>query len=113
MPLLAVSLGLAFLERGGGGGGGWGWVGIGGGGGEGGYRWGGGGVGTMKKKEGVKMCRELEVLCEKGWRVSCSLMAFFFSGARGRCDDVRVGGWVALIFFFGSGKFDGFEGVLA
>jgi len=28
-------------------------------------------------------------------------------------DGVRVDGWVALIFFFlGSGKFDGFEGVL-
>jgi len=87
-------------------------VGIGGGGGEGGYRW---GLGMMKKKEGVKNVSGTRgwELCEKGWRLrgSCSLTAFFFP-VRG-CDDVRVDGWVALIFFlffFGSDKCDGVGG---
>ena len=69
-------------------------------------RWWGGwlqmGLGDDEEKgrrENVMRMRGWE-LCEKGWRLrgSCSLMAFFFSGARGWCDDVRVDGWVALIF---------------
>ncbi len=37
----------------------------------------------------------------------------FFFRCEGVCDGVRVGGWVALNYYFlGSDKFDGFEGVL-